>query len=289
MSNQIKTFIFLTILTVILILLGSMIGGKNGLIVATIFSLIMNFIAYYFSDKIVLSMYKAREVSEQEAPGLYRIVRYLAQRANLPMPKIYIVPAEEPNAFATGRNPENAAVAVTAGLLKLLNEEELMGVLAHELAHIKNRDILLQTVTATIVGAITFIAEIGRLSIFFGGLGRDEDEKNNPLAVIFFIIMLIVLPIAATMIQLAISRSREYLADEVGAKICGNPLYLANALKKIHDYITQGASMEVNPATAHMFIVNPLSGEKLVNLFSTHPPIEDRIRRLVEMARRGTY
>jgi heat shock protein HtpX len=201
------------------------------------------------------------------------------------MPKIYIIPSDHPNAFATGRNPENAAVAVTTGLLNLLTEEEIMGVLGHELAHIKNRDILLQTVAATIVGAITFIAEMGRLSLFFGGIGRDDDERGNPLALIALIIMLIVMPIAATLIQLAISRSREYLADEVGAKICGNPLYLANALQKIHDYAMHGLTMNVNPGTAHMFIVNPLSGEKIMSLFSTHPPIEERIKRLMKMAR----
>lgn len=284
MSSQLKTFIFLAVLTVLLILMGSLIGGKSGTIIAFILALIMNATAYWFSDKIVLTMYGAKEVKEAEAPELYRIVRYLANRASIPMPKIYIIPNASPNAFATGRSPSHSAVAVTTGLLKIMSEEELSGVIAHELAHIKNRDTLIQTVAATIVGALTFLAEMGRLSLFFGGIGREDEERHNPLAIIALIVMLIVMPLAATLIQLAISRTREYHADETGAKICGNPLYLANALRKLKEFIKVIPMQEANPGTAHMFIVNPLTAETLINLFSTHPPIDERIRRLERMA-----
>ncbi len=285
MKNQLKTFIFLAVLTVLFILIGDLIGGRSGMIIAFIFAVIMNFLAYWFSDKIVLAMYRARQVSEAEAPQLYRIVRTLCQRANLPMPRIYIIPSATPNAFATGRSPKHAAVAVTEGILKLLNEEELMGVLGHELAHVKHYDILIQTVAATIVGAITLLARWGQWALIFGGFGGDRDEDNNPIGMIMAIIMLIIIPIAAVLIQLAISRAREYYADEEGARICGNPLYLANALRKLAYGVERIPMEDANPGTAHMFIVNPLKGSGMLSLFSTHPPIEERIRRLEEMAR----
>ena len=285
MKNQLKTFFLLSILTVLFIVLGDVIGGKGGMTVAFMFALVMNFMAYWFSDKIVLAMYRAKPVTEAEAPELYRIVRNLCQRANLPMPKIYIIPSDTPNAFATGRNPKNAAVAVTQGLLRMLSEEEIAGVLGHELAHVKHRDILIQTVAATIVGAITFLARMGQWALIFGGFGGDRDDEGNPLAIVAAVVMLIVIPIAAVLLQLAISRSREYYADEEGAKICGNPLYLASALRKIAYGVERLPMEEANPGTAHMFIVNPLKGSGLINLLSTHPPIEERIRRLEEMAK----
>ncbi len=288
MGAQIRTFLLLSVLTVLFIVLGRVIGGQTGMIIAFGFALVMNFISYWFSDKIVLAMYGAREVSEAEAPELYRIVRTLCQRANLPMPKIYIVPSQTPNAFATGRNPENAAVAVTEGILRLLSEEELMGVLAHELAHIKHRDILIQTVAATVVGAITMLADWGRWMLFWGAMGRDE-EDNNPFGIIVGIVLLVIVPIAAVLINLAISRSREYYADEGGAKICGNPLYLSNALRKLAYGVEKFPMENVNSGTAHMFIVNPLKGDGIMSLLSTHPPIEERIKRLEEMARRTSW
>ncbi len=286
MGAQIRTFLLLTVLTVLLVLLGRVIGGQTGMVIAFCFALVMNFISYWFSDKIVLAMYRAREVSEAEYPELYRIVRNLCQRAGLPMPRIYIIPSETPNAFATGRNPKHAAVAVTEGLLRMLNEEELAGVIGHELGHVKHRDILIQTVAATVVGAITMLADWGRWMLFWGAIGGDDDN-NNPLGIIIAIIMLIVIPIAAVLIQLAISRAREYYADEAGAKFCGNPLYLASALRKIAYGVEKRPMENAYAGTAHMFIVNPLKGDGLTALLSTHPPVEERIRRLEEMARRG--
>jgi heat shock protein HtpX len=260
-------------LTALVVLIGDWVGGSQGMLLAFVFAIIMNFGAYWFSDKIVLSMYGAKEVTEDQAPELFGIVRRLAISAGIPMPKVYIIPADQPNAFATGRNPDHAAVAVTEGIMRLLNEQELEGVLAHELAHIKNRDILIATIAATIAGAIMMLS---RFALFFGG--RDE-ENRNPLVTL---IAIIVAPIAAMLIQLAISRQREYGADESGAQICGKPLALASALAKLErgkEYI----SMDANPATAHMFIVNPFSAQGIVNLFSTHPPIPDRIARLERM------
>ncbi len=285
MGAQIRTFLLLSVLTVLLVLLGRVIGGRTGMVIAFGFALVMNFISYWFSDKIVLAMYRAREVSEAEAPELYRIVRTLCQRANLPMPRIYIVPSQTPNAFATGRSPKHAAVAVTEGLLHMLDEEELMGVLGHELGHVKHRDILIQSVAATVVGAITMLADWGRWMLFWGAIGED-DEDNSPLGMIMAIVLLVVIPIAAVLIQLAISRSREYYADEEGARLCGNPLYLASALKKLAYGVERFPMRNVNSGTAHMFIVNPLKGDGLMALLSTHPPIEERIKRLEEMARR---
>ncbi len=283
MGNQIRTLFFLSILTVLFVLIGDALGGKTGMFIALIFAAVMNFAAYWFSDKIVLTMYRAREVRESEAPQLYAIVRELCQKANLPMPRVYLIPTQTPNAFATGRNPQHAAVAVTEGILQLLSWEELKGVLGHELAHVKHRDILIQSVAATVAGAIVMLARIGQFALIFGGLGGDEND--NPLGAIGAILLLILAPLAAFLIQMAISRSREYYADEDGARFCGQPLYLANALRKLA-YGVQAAPMEdANPATAHMFIVNPLKGEGIFSLFSTHPPIGKRIERLEAMAR----
>jgi len=247
---------------------------------ALIIAFAMNFAAYWFSDRVVLRMYRAQPVSEAEAPELFGIVRRLATRAGLPMPKVYIIQQDQPNAFATGRNPEHGAVAVTTGILRLLSTEELEGVLGHELAHIQHRDILVGTVAATIAGAISYLAQMAQWAMIFGG-GRDDEEDGNPLVAI---VMMIVGPIAAMMVQMAISRSREYAADARGAEIAGNPLHLAGALRKL-DSASRRIPMQTNPATAHMFIVNPLSGGGMIRLFSTHPPIEERIERLERMRR----
>jgi heat shock protein HtpX len=277
--NNLKTLILLVTLTLILVWAGAAIGGKQGMTVALIFALLMNFFAYWFSDKIVLSMYGAQKVTESEAPELYRIVRMLAHRANIPMPKVYIIEQDQPNAFATGRNPKHAAVAVTTGIMRILSPEELQGVIAHELAHIRHRDILISTIAATIAGAISYLAQMAQWAMIFGHRGDDE-EGGNPLAAL---IMMIVGPIAALIVQMAISRSREYAADEGGARLAGNPRFLSNALRKLH-LASQKIPMEANPATSHMFIVNPLSGGGLLKLFSTHPPIEERIARLESMS-----
>jgi heat shock protein HtpX len=275
----------MTLLTILFILLGGMLGGRNGMMFAFIFALGMNFFSYWFSDKIVLSMYRAKEVNESEAPELYSIVRNLAQKGGLPMPKVYIIQNPAPNAFATGRNPRNAAVAVTTGILQLLNRDELEGVLAHELAHIHGRDILIGTIAATFAGAIMMLADWARWAMIFGG-GRNDEEGGSPLGAIGAIVAMIIAPIAALLIQMAISRSREYLADQRGAALCGNPVALANALRKIA-YGVEKMPMDAKPATAHMFIMNPLTGRNLMNLFSTHPPVEERIRRLENMVYGG--
>jgi heat shock protein HtpX len=280
--NQMKTFILMALLTVLLVWLGSVVGGHNGAIYALVFAGVMNFGVYWFSDRIVLKMYRAQAVTEAEEPALHRIVRELALRGGIPMPKVYIIPNDTPNAFATGRNPEHAAVAVTAGIKGLLSEEELKGVLAHELSHISYRDILIGTVAATIAGAISFIATMARWGALFGG----DDREGGGMAQ--FAVMLVITTLAslaALLIQMAISRSREYLADEGGARLAGNPLFLARALAKL-DAKAQRIPMEVNPSTAHMFIVNPLRGGGVMRLFSTHPPMEERIKRLEAMARR---
>ena len=281
--NVIKTTILMTGLTLLFILAGGALGGRGGMMMAFILACVMNLGAYWFSDKIVLRMYRAQEVSPSQAPQLYGVVNELALQAQMPMPKVYIIPQEAPNAFATGRNPQHAAVAVTEGIMKILSREELAGVLAHELAHIKHRDILIGTIAATIAGAISMLANMAQWAMIFGGR-RDEDEGGggHPLVAIA---MMIIAPIAAMLIQMAISRSREYLADAGGASISGNPLYLAAALKKLQRGV-QLAPMEANPATAHMFIVNPLTGGGLMKLFSTHPPIEERVERLEQMAGR---
>ena len=281
--NVIKTTILMTGLTLLFILAGGALGGRGGMMMAFILACVMNLGAYWFSDKIVLRMYRAQEVSPSQAPQLYGVVNELALQAQMPMPKVYIIPQEAPNAFATGRNPQHAAVAVTEGIMKILSREELAGVLAHELAHIKHRDILIGTIAATIAGAISMLANMAQWAMIFGGR-RDEDEGGggHPLVAIA---MMIIAPIAAMLIQMAISRSREYLADAGGASISGNPLYLAAALKKLQRGV-QLTPMEANPATAHMFIVNPLTGGGLMKLFSTHPPIEERVERLEQMAGR---
>lgn len=279
--NYIKTFFLLVTLTLILIWAGGALGGKQGMTIALIFAVGMNFFAYWFSDKVVLRMYGAREVSESEKPELYGIVRRLAQKAEVPMPKVYIIDQEQPNAFATGRNPKHAAVAVTTGIMRILSKEELQGVIGHELAHVKHRDILISTIAATIAGAISYLAHMAQWAMIFGGHRGDDDEGGSPIAVIA---MMIIGPIAALIIQMAISRSREYAADMGGAALAGNPRYLSGALRKLHS-ASQKIHMDANPATSHMFIVNPLSGGGITKLFSTHPPIEERISRLESMSR----
>jgi len=282
--NTLKTTFFLAVLSVLFIFIGSVVGGQNGAAMALIMAGVMNIGAYWFSDKIVLAMYRARQVTEKEAPELFSVVRELTMRASLPMPKVYIMDNPAPNAFATGRNPEHSAVAVTTGILSLLSRDELAGVVAHELAHIKNRDILISTVAATIAGAISYISHMASWGLMFGG-GRRDSEDRNPFGSVIAIAVMILAPIAAMLIQMAISRSREYRADESGAAICGNPLSLAGALKKLHAG-TRRIPMEANPATAHMFIVSPLTGGGMLSLFSTHPPIEERIARLEAIAGR---
>ena len=279
--NTLKTTFFLAILAVLFVSVGQMLGGRNGATMALIMAGLMNVVAYWFSDKIVLAMYRAKEVKESEAPELHSIVRGLVMRAHLPMPKVYMMDNPTPNAFATGRNPGHAAVAVTTGIMGLLSREELTGVIGHELSHIKNRDILISTIAATIAGAISYLAHIAQWGLMFGG--RRNEEDRNPLGSILTIVMMILAPIAAMLIQMAISRSREYKADEGGASICGNPLALADALKKLQAGVRR-IPMEANPSTAHMFIISPLTGGGLLSLFSTHPPIEERIARLEALA-----
>jgi heat shock protein HtpX len=277
--NKVKTLFLLVTLTLILVWAGAAFGGKHGMTIALIFALMLNFFAYWFSDKIVLKMYGAKEVTESQAPDLYRIVRMLIQKAGLPMPKIYIINQDQPNAFATGRNPNHAAVAVTTGIMHILSYEELQGVIGHELTHVKNRDILISTVAATIAGAISYLAQMAQWAMIFGGGRGDDDEGGNPIAALA---MMIIGPIAALIVQMAISRSREYAADEGGARLAGNPRYLSNALRKLNA-ASKKIPMKANPATSHMFIVNPLSGGGLIKLFSTHPPIEERIAKLESM------
>ena len=275
MGNQIKTTVLLTLMTVFFMFIGQLLGGRQGLIIAFFFAAGMNLFSYWYSDKIVLRMYNAREATPGQAPELYGLVQDLANRAGLPTPRVYIIPQESPNAFATGRNPENAVVAVTEGLLKIMNREELAGVLAHELAHVKNRDILIGSIAATMAGAIMMLASIARWSAIFG-VGSDDNEGMGGFGLI---IMSILAPIAAVLIQTAISRSREYMADSSGARFAQNNEGLAKALEKLGAY-SRKRPMDANPSTAHMFIVNPLSGQKMMSLFSTHPPLNDRIARL---------
>lgn len=282
--NTLKTTFFLAVLSVLFIFIGTLLGGKNGATMALVMAGVMNIGAYWFSDRIVLAMYRARQVTEKESPELFSVVRELTMRASLPMPKVYIMDNPAPNAFATGRNPEHSAVAVTTGILGLLSRDELAGVVAHELAHIKNRDILISTVAATIAGAISYISHIASWGLMFGG-GRRDSEDRSPIGSIVAIAVMILAPIAAMLIQMAISRSREYRADESGAAICGNPLSLAGALKKLHAG-SRRIPMNANPATAHMFIVSPLTGGGMLSLFSTHPPIEERVARLEAIAGR---
>lgn len=279
--NTFKTATLLIVLTLLLILVGGLIGGKSGMIFALFLAGVMNFTSYWFSDKIVLRIYRAQKIDEGDDPRLYRIVRATSQKARLPMPKVYIIPTNTPNAFATGRNPNHAAVAATYGILKILNDDELEGVISHELTHIKNRDILTASVVATIAGAISMLAFMARWTAIFGGYGRDNNRGGG----LGLLVAAIVAPIAAMLIQLAISRSREYAADEGSAKISHKPLALAQALKKLQ-YANKRIPLEANPSTAHLFIVNPLRGGGLTSLFSTHPPVEERIARLRNLARK---
>lgn len=275
MGNHIRTAVLLALMTLVIMWIGQAVGGRNGMVIAFIIAAGMNFFSYWYSDKLVLKMYRAREVSEQQAPELYGMVATLARNAALPMPKVYIIPQDAPNAFATGRNPEHAVVAVTQGLLSRMNRDEIMGVLAHELAHVNNRDILIGSIAATMAGAIMLLANFARFAAIFGGGHRDSDRGGG----LGLLLMSIIAPLAAVVIQMAISRSREYQADAVGARIAGGSEGLASALEKLGAYSGR-LPMQANPSTAHMFIVNPLSGRSFRSLFSTHPPLEERIARL---------
>jgi len=285
--NRFKTFFLMLILMLIFILVGSAVGGRSGAVYAFIIAAGMNFFAYWFSDKMVLAMYKAKQVTANEAPELHGIVAELTSKAGIPMPKVYIMENDTPNAFATGRDPEHAAVAVTTGILRILSKDELMGVIGHELSHVKHRDILLSTIAATMAGAIAMIARVAQFGAFFGGGRSSEDEGGGGGNFLSVLIFSIVGSFAAMLIQLAISRSREYLADEGGAHLA-HPLSLARALGKL-ETAAHKIPMEANPSTAHLFIVNPLRGGGVLSLFSTHPPIEERIARLEEMARTGKF
>ena len=289
--NTLRTTILLAVLTALLIWIGDMLGGRQGAIIALLLAGGMNFFSYWFSDKIVIKMYSGQEVTAGDDPELYGLVQDLTQRAGLPMPKVYVLPQDTPNAFATGRNPEHAAVAVTDGIRRILTKRELAGVLGHELSHVKHRDILVSTIAATLAGAIGYLAQMAQWAMIFGG-GRDRDEEGGGGNIFGLIVMMIVAPLAAMLIQMAVSRSREYGADEGGAKVTGDPLALASALRKLH-MGAQNIPLEVNNATAnataHMFIVNPLTGHGLASFFSTHPPMEERIARLEAMAGKMGY
>jgi heat shock protein HtpX len=275
-GNTFKTAFFLTALTLLLMFVGRVFGGQNGMLIALVVAAVMNFISYFFSDKIALAMYRAQPVTRDQLPRAYQIVERLTQRVGIPMPKIYVIPTDSPNAFATGRNPAHASVAVTQGILSLLNDEELEGVLAHELGHVRNRDILISSVAATIAGAVTYLAEIARWGMIFGGFERDRDDRGGGFGAL---LMLILAPLAAMLIQLAVSRSREYQADETGAHFTGNPYALASALAKLDAY-SKRLPLPATPSTAHLFIIQPFLGMSLASLFSTHPPIQKRIERL---------
>src|SRR5580698_29255 len=279
MGNTFKTAFLLTLMTLLLMAFGRAFGGQNGMFIALAIAVVMNFVSYYFSDKIALAAYRAQPVTREQLPQAYAAVERLTQKIGIPMPKIYVIPTESPNAFATGRDPQHASVAVTHGILSLLTDEELEGVLAHELGHVNNRDILISSVAATLAGAITMLASMGRWAMIFGGYGgrnSRDDRGGGGLAGLF---MLIVAPIAATMIQLAVSRSREYEADATGAHFTGNPYALASALQKLDAY-SRRVPMQASPSTAHLFIIQPLLGINFGGLFSTHPPIAKRIERL---------
>jgi len=274
--KALKTTFLMALMTVLLVIIGRLIGGRSGALIALAVAAVMNFIAYWSSDKIALARYRAKEVTREQSPRLYEIVERLVARAGLPMPRLYVIPTQTPNAFATGRDPKHAAVAVTEGALSLLNEEEITGVIAHELGHVKNRDILIQSVAATLAGAITMLATWARFAAIFGGGGQSSERRGGGLELLF---MAIVAPIAAMLIQMGISRSREFVADATGAKFAGGSRGLANALLKLDDYASR-RPMDASPSTAHMFIVNPLRGGGIASLFSTHPPTEERVRRL---------
>jgi heat shock protein HtpX len=277
MGNTFKTAFLLTALTLLLMMIGRAFGGQNGMAIALVFAVVMNFVAYFYSDKIALATYRAQPVTREQLPRVYGVVERLTQKIGLPMPKIFVIPTDSPNAFATGRNPQHASVAVTHGILNLLSDEELEGVLAHELGHVNNRDILISSIAATIAGAITMLANMGKWAMIFGGFGgRDDRNRGGGLAALF---MLIVAPIAAMLIRLAVSRSREYQADASGAHYTGNPYALASALRKL-DQSSRRIPLMASPSTAHLFIIQPLLGVSLGSLFSTHPPIAKRIERL---------
>ncbi|MBI3307727.1 MAG: zinc metalloprotease HtpX [Candidatus Omnitrophica bacterium] len=282
MNNILKTTLLLASLTILLMAFGQLLGGTQGMTTAFIIACLINLGAYWFSDRLVLSMYRAVPISEMEYPEVFAIVKELAAESKIPMPRIYLIPSASPNAFATGRNPNNAVIGVTQGLLELLKREELKGVLAHELGHVLNRDILISSIAATLAGAISFLASTVRWGLMLGGSRRQEEERGNPFVLLM---MSLLLPIAATLIQLAVSRSREYGADESGGRLCGSPLYLASALRKLDHEIKQVPMRDSEPVTAHLFILNPLRGDAFARLFSTHPPIEERIARLEKMAR----
>lgn len=280
MNAMLKTFVLMAVLTALFMAAGQALGGSQGMTMALVMAVAMNFFAYWFSDKMALAMSGAREVSQEEAPELHALVASLASRAGLPKPRVYMIPQDTPNAFATGRNPDHAAVAVTEGLWRLLTREELEGVLAHELSHVKNRDILISSIAAVMAGAISYLATMAQWAMLFGGGRRDDEGEGGGL--LGGLLMMIVAPIAAMLIQMAISRSREYLADATGAKLCGHPASLASALKRLEEY-NHRLPMDVNPATAQMYIVNPLTAGNLAGLFSTHPPTAERIKRLLAM------
>ena len=280
--NMLKITFLLTCLTLLLVAMGTAIGGQSGMVIAFVIACGMNFFSYWYSDKIILKMYKAREVSAADHPALYGMVQRLARQAQMPMPKVYIIPSEGPNAFATGRNPQNAAVAATEGIMRILSLEELEGVMAHELAHVQNRDTLISTIAATFAGAISMLGSMLQWSAIFG-VGRNDDEEGGG-SLLGGLALAIIAPMAAMLIQMAISRSREYLADASGARICGKPLALASALRKLQQASTLLPMREATPATSHLFIVNPLTGGSLLKLFSTHPPMDERIARLEEIA-----
>jgi Zn-dependent protease with chaperone function len=280
--NYLKTTLLLGVLTGVLVIFGQFIGGSHGAVMFLVIAAVMNFVAYWFSDKIVLMTYHAQQVGPEDAPMLYNVVKRLAERANIPMPKVYIVENPSPNAFATGRNPRHASVAATTGILRILSEEELEGVMAHELSHVQNRDILISSIAATIAGAITLIANVVQWGAMFGGSSRDENDRGN---IFVMLAMAILAPIAAMIIQMAISRSREYAADASGAKLCQKPLALASALGRLENTVRQIPMQGGSPSTAHLFIVNPFRGGAMLNLFSTHPPMEERIRRLEQLSR----
>ena len=280
--NGLKTFLLMLSMMALFLLIGNAIGGERGMVTAFIFAAVMNFIMYWFSDKIVLAMYGAKPISEKESPEIFKVTRRLTVKAGLPMPKIFILAMEAPNAFATGRNPQHASVAVTKGILDILNENELEGVLAHELSHIAHRDILIATIAATMAGAISMLARMAQFAAIFGGGSRDNRGRGGGIGLLA---TAIIAPIAALLIQLAISRSREYGADEGAAKLTGMPMSLASALKKLEGYAeAKKSTVNVEPSTAHLFIVNPLRGAALFKLFSTHPPIQERVKRLEKMA-----
>lgn len=282
MTSTLKTAFLLGILTLAFVFIGRLIGGTSGMTIALILAVVMNFISYWFSDKIVLAMYRAKEVTPDQAPRLYDMVRNVAAQAQIPMPKVYVIPTATPNAFATGRNPDHAAVAVTDGIMKLLEPHELEGVIAHEIGHIKNRDILIGSIAATLAGAIGYLANMAQWALIFGGFGgNSDDEGAGSLA--GSLLLIIVAPIIAIIVQLAISRAREYKADETAARLTRRPLSLATALQKI-SYGAERIPLQANPGTAHMFIVNPLRGG-LAGLFSTHPPMEERVKRLEMLSR----